>query len=946
MSDSKKSLSELSAMMKQDWDRRLDHDYRFWMSDGYENDEAMWSSGERDYEIITKGLEDCIAKTQLELGCGVGRLLRPALRKFRKVIGVDVSEKAINKAKDLLGERKELELIVGNGFDLSQIPDNTVDVALSFAAITSIPTDIIANYLREIHRVLKREGIFRLQCYLGTPQEVNHDDTLHIRCYAEDRFRAAMEASGFKIESIEELVLPFQVSFKDIGITAMIVSVTRETRAPKSAAEISKLLLPEGEAVTTDIVEEGNLETWMSLTYAKNLIKQGDLDKAEETIQFIANSTKTTAIDVQDLLQRVIAEVESETNTKISLPKKETVRNPRSGNAFEKNFSLIQEKFPHAAKVIKEHINSSQPEGIEFRNTEQGPSMFYQGQCLDHPTKPISGGQKWAERLLKQQAVLNAESILIYGFGSGIHVSELVKITDKKVIVHEPCVEVIRSACEKFDLSETLNKLSDLWIGKSIPELIPEDAELIIRPQTQAITPEVCIELRSKLYGVRGFKELNPKIGVLGPLMGGTLHMATSVGRSLVTLEQRVNMYDMKDFAGGYNNIGTFVKDDIRKKVVESNYVEMVSDVILQSIQEKPIDILIVMALAPISGRVLTELRQNGIITVHWFVEDYLRFHYWQHVSQYYDFMFTIQKGECLQAISSAGAGEVHYLPTAFDPLVHRPVSIPEEEKERWGSPISFVGAGYHNRVQSFAKLANFPFKIWGTEWPTQKPFDKLVQEEGRRLKPEEYIKIFQSSDINLNLHSSSERDGVDPYGDFINPRTFELAGVGAFQLSDNRSLLPEVFEADKEIATFSSRPEMIEKMNYYIDKPEERAKLAEASMKRAYREHTYAHRLKKMLSTIYASKYENLKTRLGSTPWNEMIKRSENHPELNDRCQRAFKRGEEPNLDGLVSDIVTGEGALSDTEKKLLFLAHIRKQIKRGREDGNGDKIAKLKNE
>lgn len=31
------------------------------------------------------------------------------------------------------------------------------------------------------------------------------------------------------------------------------------------------------------------------------------------------------------------------------------------------------------------------------------------------------------------------------------------------------------------------------------------------------------------------------------------------------------------------------------------------------------------------------------------------------------------------------------------------------------------------------------------------------------------------------------ERDGVEPYGDFVNPRTFESAACGAFQLVDSR---------------------------------------------------------------------------------------------------------------------------------------------------------------
>lgn len=67
------------------------------------------------------------------------------------------------------------------------------------------------------------------------------------------------------------------------------------------------------------------------------------------------------------------------------------------------------------------------------------------------------------------------------------------------------------------------------------------------------------------------------------------------------------------------------------------------------------------------------------------------------------------------------------------------------------------------------------------------------------------------------------------------------------------------------------------------------------------------------------------------------MIRRAEFDPELKMRCERAFARGEEPILDGLVADIATGQGTLTETEQKLLFLFHVRKQIVRMESEGAG---------
>ncbi len=128
------------------------------------------------------------------------------------------------------------------------------------------------------------------------------------------------------------------------------------------------------------------------------------------------------------------------------------------------------------------------------------------------------------------------------------------------------------------------------------------------------------------------------------------------------------------------------------------------------------------MALAPITGETLTELRKRGIITVLWFVEDYQRFRTWQVLAPYYDFIFTIQRGDCISAIKGAGCEEVQYLPTAADPNVHMPLALSAEERAHWGSDVSFVGAAIITASRPSASLASLPFKIWGTEWPECRP--------------------------------------------------------------------------------------------------------------------------------------------------------------------------------------------------------------------------------
>ena len=96
-------FSKLARRMKDDWDRRVDHDYRFWMTESHTSDQVMWDSGKRDIEILLHGITEREKKTIVEIGCGIGRILKAALPQFAKVIGCDVSEAAISKARTAKG---------------------------------------------------------------------------------------------------------------------------------------------------------------------------------------------------------------------------------------------------------------------------------------------------------------------------------------------------------------------------------------------------------------------------------------------------------------------------------------------------------------------------------------------------------------------------------------------------------------------------------------------------------------------------------------------------------------------------------------------------------------------------------------------------------------------------------------------------------------------------
>lgn len=931
-------LGELSERMRAEWDRRVGHDYRYWMSDGVSSDERMWESGRRDLEILLRGIDLEQAKnwTALELGCGVGRLLRASAAVFCQVLGVDVSQSAVEEAQRLLADLPNVKPVLGNGVDLSLVRDGQLDFVYTFAALSSMPLRVISRYLLEISRVLKVGGQVRLQLYLGNPQPTCEEDTLAIRVFREEDFRQAMEALGFQLETAYELVLPFEVSNQTAGFVATIVGLTRVCETDITEEQLAELLLPQGENAAGESWKGSQTEYLMAVHRAQQHMEFGRSAEAHRALEFAVEHYGEAERGVKDVLAKLTADLSvraaNASNAHPASTMPQVLGEAFKAEFYEQNLRALADRFPEAAQAIQS-VELGEQLKVSYGENNQ-PALSWGNLPLDQQQKPKRAAEVWAERALGTERVRRAEDLVVFGFAGGYHLEALRSQSQASLHVIEPNLQVLKAALAVRDCRELICGLASLWVsvesfGASLDNFKTMlNVELLTHPQTKVVEREAIDQVRHLFWADRGLAELHPSIAVVGPIYGGSLPIAAYTENAFKSLKQLTYGYDLGGFHGAYREMHKFVKDHQRTNTLEANYVEMLSQIVLEAITEKPVDIVVCLAQAPLSARVLTELRKRGIITVMWFVEDCNRFVTWQEISRYYDYMFIIQRGDHLQKVQAAGAGRAIYLPVGCDPQVHRPVDVSPEEKKRWGSQVSFVGAGYNNRQQVFAALAKRDFKIWGTEWPTCAPFDRLVQERGRRISPEEYVKIFNSSEINLNLHSSMERDGVEPNGDFVNPRTFELAAAGAFQLVDNRALLPELFNVGSELSTFSDRKEMEDKIDYFLAHPEERVQFQNASRERALTDHTYEKRIKTMLGHIYADRYEELRAKRNDQPWNVTLKAAEAYPDLKQRFEQACERGMEPKLESLVADIQTGNGSLTEMEQRLLFLHHIKTQI------------------
>ncbi|MCJ2163856.1 MULTISPECIES: glycosyltransferase [unclassified Pseudodesulfovibrio] len=417
------------------------------------------------------------------------------------------------------------------------------------------------------------------------------------------------------------------------------------------------------------------------------------------------------------------------------------------------------------------------------------------------------------------------------------------------------------------------------------------------------------------------------RILVVLPFYGGSLPIGRYVASALNEDGHLAEVFEAPEFYSAYDSLNNLKVTTDRLEYLRNSYLNVVSQSILAKVETFEPDLVLAMAQAPLNHQALKRLRRDGVATAMWFVEDYNLFTYWKSFAPMYDVFAVIQKGKIFEDLATIGQPNALYLPLAAQPDFHKPMDLTPVEKRKFGSEVSFMGAGYPNRRVAFRELINHDFKIWGNEWDGDHVLQPLVQLKGARVTPEECVKIFNATKINLNLHSSIQTDELVTLSDFVNPRTFELAACGAFQLVDKRTLMKDAF-TEEELATFTSMEELVDKIDYFASRPEEREQIAKKSRERVLKEHTYVHRMRSLIAFT--------RERIESWPRKRTVSpvfATNFPPELEKDIRNLLGKLSLPNdvsFEDLVWAVRQQQGTLSDLDTAILFLDEWQKLYKK----------------
>lgn len=552
-------------------------------------------------------------------------------------------------------------------------------------------------------------------------------------------------------------------------------------------------------------------------------------------------------------------------------------------NLFEQNLSLISSSNPALAAAIRE----SGGKAITIVEARNGmPTAMESGRWIHSAYDPQREAHTWTDT--QKSAWQAGEVAVVLGIGLLYHLEALCRVLppEAKIAVVVPDVRVLHDACAARSFEDWTGRVEWVWGSpdEMAAQLVRSGAPLRFMSYTpaarlhadahSAIETAVRAQVAARASG-------RLHVAVVGPIYGGSLPIAHYTVTALEALGHRVSWIDHSPHHSSYASIGQ-LKEPRHSLTIQSKFAELLSMHTLARLAEDPPDLVLALAQAPLTLPFLEQVRRKKFITAMWFVENYRHLTYWQQMAGGYDYWFVIQTGACLDALRHAGAKHVTYLPMAADLSAHRPVTLSPDEQREFGADVSFVGAGYANRRALFPQLLSndWTFKIWGNEWDGATDLADTIQRQGARIDTETCVKVFNASKINLNLHSCIG-DGLDPQADFVNPRTFELAACGAFQLVDQRSLLPALF-ATNEMAVFQSPDDLSKQIPTWLQDSGARATLAAAARQRVKAEHTYVHRMKELLNQVGMSQPDRIGALLrGDRQADRLAARSEATPEL-----------------------------------------------------------------
>ncbi len=201
--------------------------------------------------------------------------------------------------------------------------------------------------------------------------------------------------------------------------------------------------------------------------------------------------------------------------------------------------------------------------------------------------------------------------------------------------------------------------------------------------------------------------------------------------------------------------------------------------------------------------------------------------HWRQVAARFFDAVFLAQRDYVDAFRRSVGHDQVHWLPLAAAPDVHRDHGLPRIYD------VGFVGnmARAHRGTDRARRL-----RLLAERYRTN--------DFTRQYTPAEVGRVYSQSRIVFNTSIAGD----------VTMRIFEGTACGALVITDAvANGLDELFEIGRELVVYQDDEKLLGLIDHYLAQEEERAAIATAGQRRTLAEHTYAHRAQRILDVVMA---------------------------------------------------------------------------------------------
>jgi len=313
------------------------------------------------------------------------------------------------------------------------------------------------------------------------------------------------------------------------------------------------------------------------------------------------------------------------------------------------------------------------------------------------------------------------------------------------------------------------------------------------------------------------------KILYSGPFGTGSLTEARR--KALVEMGHDVTGLDQLAFLRGSPALFRKIQINLLIGPAITNY----NREIVRLAQERKHDLIYVDQANLLWPQTVRALSATGAMVVHYTSEYFgFRRYTYRHLFKAVDLydVHVITNTLCEPTLRAKGAKKIIYTRFGYDPTLHHPLQLTQEDIKKYGSDIVFVGHWEPWTEKMVAALcrAGLNVRVWGPKWWRGRSVPATARNPA--VWGNEYVKILAASKIALCFLSKANFNQCAS-------RTFEIPAIGAFMLAERTEEQVSYFREGEEAEFFGSADELVKKAKHYLEHDEERARIAGQGHKR-----------------------------------------------------------------------------------------------------------------